>query len=74
MFVPGDGGMRTFQLRLIGETDGVVYGVKEYEASNEAHAAEVANGLCGDDPDLWWGGQRLLKELVPSSGVSGLPA
>jgi hypothetical protein len=58
--------MKTFQLRLIGESDGVVYSIKEYEASNEVHAAEVASGLCGDDTDLWWGGQRLLKELVPA--------
>jgi hypothetical protein len=61
--------MRTFQLRLIGETDGVVYSVKEYEASNEAHAAEVACGLCGDEPELWWGGQRLLKELVAAANA-----
>ena len=59
--------MRTFQLRLIGESDGIVYGIKEYEASNEAHAAELASGLCGDDPDIWWGGQRLLQDLVPTS-------
>ncbi len=64
--------MRTFQLRLVGESDGVVYSIKEYEASNEAHAAEVAVGLCGEDPDLWWGGQRLLKELAPATAsVSG---
>ena len=61
--------MKTFQLRLIGESDGIVYGIKEYEASNEVHAAEVASGLCGDDSDLWWGGQRLLKELVPAAAA-----
>ena len=59
--------MKTFQLRLVGETDGVVYSIKEYEALNEAHAAEVASGLVGADPDLWWGGQRLLKELVSAA-------
>lgn len=63
--------MRTFQLRLIGETDGVVYGIKEYEALNEAHAAELADGLCGDDPDLWWGGQRLIRELAPAAAGAG---
>lgn len=57
--------MRTFQLRLIGESDGIVYGIKEYEAASEAHAAELASGLC-EDSDLWWGGQRLLKQLVPT--------
>ena len=61
--------MKTFQLRLIGENDGIIYGVKEYEASNEVHAAEVASGLCGDDADLWWGGQRLIKELVPAAAA-----
>lgn len=61
--------MRTFQLRLIGEADGVVYSIKEYEASNEAHAAEVASGLCGEDPEMWWGGQRLLMELAPAAGA-----
>ena len=30
---------------------------------------EVASGLCGDDNDLWWGGQRLLKELAPAAGA-----
>ena len=45
--------MRTFQLRLIGESDGIVYGIKEYEAASEAQAAEVASGLCGDESDLW---------------------
>ena len=59
--------MRTFQLRLIGESDGIVYSIKEYEASSEAHAAELATGLCGDDVDIWWGGQRLLRELVSTS-------
>lgn len=59
--------MRTFQLRLIGESDGIVYGIKEYEAASEAQAAEVASGLCGDESDLWWGGQRLLKQLVPTA-------
>jgi len=63
--------MRTFQLRLIGESDGVVYSVKEYEASNEAHAAEVAVGLCGEESELWWGGQRLLKELLPAAAEAG---
>ena len=58
--------MKTFQLRLIGETDGIVYGIKEYEAASAAHAAELASGLCGEESDLWWGGQRLLKQLVPA--------
>ncbi len=62
--------MRTFQLRLIGEADGVVYSIKEYEASNEVHAAEVASGLWGDDQDIWWGGQRLLKELMPATAMA----
>jgi hypothetical protein len=65
--------MKTFQLRLIGESDGVVYGIKEYEASNEVHAAEVASGLCGDDSDLWWEGQRLLKELIPAAAAATNP-
>jgi hypothetical protein len=54
--------MKTYRLRLIGERDGLIYGVKEYEAANEVQAAEVAQGLCGD-PDLWWGSQRLVQEL-----------
>ena len=61
--------MRTFQLRLIGETDGIVYSIKEYEACDERDAAEVASGLCGEESDLWWGGQRLLKQLVPAIGA-----
>ena len=65
--------MRTFQLRLIGESDGVVYSIKKSEAFNEAHAAEVASGLCGDDPELWWGGQRLLKELVAAAAPEPNP-
>ena len=61
--------MRTFQLRLIGESDGVVYSIKEYEAASEAQAAEVACALC-EESDLWWGGQRLLKQLVPGAAPS----
>ena len=55
--------MKTYRLRLIGERDGLTYGVKEYEAANRTQAAELAQALC-DSGALWWGGQRLIQELV----------
>jgi hypothetical protein len=60
--------MQTYRVYLIGEADGVVYGIKEYEAANEASAAQMAESLVPDnDPGAWWGDQRLIKEI----GVAG---
>ena len=55
--------MQTYRVYLIGETDGVVYGIKEYEAGSEASAAEVAESLVPNDPALWWGDQRLVRKI-----------
>lgn len=53
--------MRTYRVYLIGETDGVVYGIKEYEADSEASAAEMAESLV--PPETLWGDQRLIRQL-----------
>lgn len=55
--------MQTYRLYLIGEADGVVYGIKEYEAESDAGAAEVAESLLPV-----WDGQRLVKELSAAGG------
>jgi hypothetical protein len=57
--------MQTYRLYLIGESDGVVYGIKEYEAETEASAAALAESLLPHE--TVWGGQRLLKELSVDS-------
>lgn len=64
MIESSGGDMKTYRLRLIGRDDGLVYGVKEYEAADEMQAAELAGGLCGDRGDLWWGNQPLVQELI----------
>jgi hypothetical protein len=53
--------MRTYRVYLIGEADGIVYGIKEYEAESEASAAEMAESLL--PPEDAWGGQRLIRQL-----------
>ncbi len=64
--------MTTYRLSLVGAADGIVYGVKEYEAESDARAAELARQLCGQHPDdLWWQGQPLTTELRPLDGHAG---
>ena len=53
--------MQTYRLYLIGEADGVVYGIKEYEAETDASAAALAESLVPQE--AIWGNQRLVKEL-----------
>ena len=55
--------MQTYRLYLIGEADGVVYAIKEYEAENEAVAAALAEALV---PDESWAGQKLVRSLSRS--------
>jgi hypothetical protein len=57
--------LRTYRLWLVGEADGIVYSIKEYEASSAAEAARRAEALCGHPDDLWWEGQPLRIELRP---------
>lgn len=57
--------MQTYRLYLIGEADGVVYGIKEYEAETDASAAAVAETLLPQE--AVWEGQRLVKELSGGS-------
>lgn len=56
--------MRTYRLSLVGASDGIVYGIKEYEAEDDMRAALLAERLCGEHPDdLWWQGQPLTTKL-----------
>ena len=59
--------MRTYRVYLIGESDGVVYGIKEYEAASEASAAALADSLL-PDAGGWWGDQRLVKQFSAAGG------
>ncbi len=60
--------MRTYRLYLIGEADGVVYGIKEYEADSDAAAAAVAEMLIPGESS--WDGQRLVKECRVQSPLA----
>ena len=65
--------MKTYRLALVGSSDGIIYGIKEYEAESDARAAELAAKLCGEHPDdLWWQGQPLTTELRPVDGAAEL--
>ena len=56
--------MKTYRLFLVGATDRMIYGIKEYEAANEEQASQLARRIFGDHPgDLMWGGQRIVTEL-----------
>lgn len=58
--------MKTYRLLMVGTSDGIVYGIKEYEAESDSRAAEVAEQLCGQHPDdLVWQGQPLTTRLRP---------
>jgi hypothetical protein len=60
------GDVKTYRLSLVGASDGILYGIKEYEAESDARAAELAEQLCGRHPDdLWWQGQKLTTRLHP---------
>ncbi len=56
--------MKTYRLSIMGAADGILYGIKEYQADSDARAAELAEQLCGRHPDdLWWQGQKLTTGL-----------
>jgi hypothetical protein len=58
--------VRTYWLSLVGAADGIIYGIKEYQAESDARATELAEQLCGRHPDdLWWQGQELTTRLQP---------
>lgn len=60
--------MQTYRLYLIGEADGVVYSIKEYEAESPACAAALAESLIPQEPI--WGDQRLVHELSVSDSAA----
>lgn len=74
-FPPGIGKgqtLKTYRLLMVGEADGIVYGIKEYEAENDGRAAELAEQLCGQHPDdLVWQGQPLTTRLRPVDASLG---
>jgi hypothetical protein len=53
----------TYRLCVIGEEDGVVYSVKEFEAADSRQAALLAEELVGPEAS-WWDGQRLTTRLL----------
>jgi hypothetical protein len=53
-----------YRLSVRGADDGVVYGVKEFDAEDDEGAQAVAVSLVGEQP-YWWDGQRLVVELEP---------
>ena len=56
--------MKTYRLLMVGSADGIVYGIKEYEAESDSRSAELAEQLCGQHPDdLLWQGQLLTTRL-----------
>ena len=55
--------MQTYRVCLAGEQDGIIYGVKEFEARSAADADRVAREICR----LSWEGQRLTIRISPEA-------